>query len=104
MQVPVTWKIDHIRSKSRENRAVIHPHLPIRLGVVCRREGVLSAHHLVFTVEDPRNEALPVVHDEVFWWSVIENLGVDKASSDLYRRLTIEGDCLFELSESLDDH
>lgn len=89
--------------KGGENRAVIPLDLAIRLGVVCGSEGVVDSRHLTYTLEEIRGEALAVVRYEVLRWSVIENSGFDKTLSDFCSRLTLQGDCLYELSESVDD-
>lgn len=76
----------------------------IRLWIVCSCEGVVGSHYLTNTPKELLGEELAVFRDEVLWWSLIENAGVDKQLGDFHSCLSFHGNLFNNLRESIDDH
>ena len=62
--VPVVLVFFNIVAQHRQNRYVVALHLPIRLGVVCRRKDIGNSKQFAYCLEELSSELLSIVRDD----------------------------------------
>lgn len=72
--------------------------------MVCVFKGFVSPHSLAHAPQELRGEAVDLERNEILLWTVIENQRADETFGDFYGGLTLQMDCLQDISESFDDH